>query len=77
MSVHHAAAASQPRRLAYTIREAAEAIALSERTIWQAIQDGRLKATKIGRAVRIPTAELERFVAGDAAAVDRKAVRHG
>ena len=49
-------------RLAYSMREAAEAIGICERSIWQAIKDGRLSASKIGRSVRISAVDLERFL---------------
>ena len=49
-------------RLAYSMREAAEAIGVCERSIWQAIKDGRLRASRIGRSVRISATELERFL---------------
>lgn len=49
-------------RLAYSMREAAQAVGLCERSIWAAIKDGRLKAAKLGRSVRIRAEELERFL---------------
>ena len=49
-------------RLAYSMREAAVSVALCERSIWQAIKDGKLKAAKIGRSVRIHRDELDRFI---------------
>lgn len=50
-------------RLAVTYREAGESIGVCERVVWQLVKDGRLNAIRIGRSVRIPVAELERFVA--------------
>lgn len=49
-------------RLAYSMREAATALGLCERSIWQAIKDGHLKASRIGRSVRIHRDELDRFL---------------
>ncbi|MDA0591222.1 MAG: helix-turn-helix domain-containing protein [Planctomycetota bacterium] len=49
-------------RLAFTMREAAQALGICERSIWQAIRDGRLKAAKLGRSVRIRAEELDRFL---------------
>lgn len=49
-------------RLAFSMREAAVALGICERSVWQAIQDGRLKASKIGRSVRIRADELDRFL---------------
>ena len=49
-------------RIAYTMREAAMALAMCERSIWQAIKDGRLKASKLGSSVRIRSDELDRFL---------------
>jgi excisionase family DNA binding protein len=49
-------------RLAVTIAEAAQMTSLSQFTVREQIKKGRLRATKIGRRVVIPVAELERFV---------------
>jgi excisionase family DNA binding protein len=54
--------ADRVERLAYTMPEAAAAIGVCERTIWQAIKEGYLKASKIGRSVRIHRDELDRFL---------------
>ena len=50
------------KRLAISMREAADACGICERGIWQAIRDGRLKAAKLGRSVRIRVEELDRFL---------------
>ena len=52
----------KPSRLALTMREAAEELRMCERSVWQAIKDGHLKAAKLGRSVRIRREELERFL---------------
>jgi excisionase family DNA binding protein len=49
-------------RLAVTYREAAESLGVCERVVWQLVKDGKLQAVRIGRSVRIPVKELERFV---------------
>ena len=49
--------------LAYTIRECANALRLSERTVHRLIKSGSLTSVRIGRAVRISTHEVERLIA--------------
>lgn len=51
---------------AATVTEVAEALRLHPQTIRQMIRDGRLRAVRSGRAVRIPTTEIARFLAPDA-----------
>jgi len=48
--------------LAYTIRECAEALRISERTVRRAISAGNLQAIRVGRLVRVPAESLRRFV---------------
>lgn len=55
-------------RLAVTYREAGDSLGVCERVVWQLVKDGRLRAVRIGRSVRIPVSELERFVAETASA---------
>lgn len=43
------------RTLAYTIREAAQALGVSERTVRRAIAAGKLRVVRIGRCVRVPS----------------------
>ena len=50
-------------RLAFTMKEAAASLGICERSIWAAISDGRLKASRLGRSVRIRADELDRFLA--------------
>ena len=45
-----------------TVREAAAALRLSEITIRRMIARGELRATRIGRAVRVHSEELEALV---------------
>ena len=51
------------KKLAVSYREAAASLGVCERTIWGLVRDGKLNAVRIGRSVRVPVAELERFVA--------------
>ena len=53
----------QGQRLALTYREAAASLGVCERSIWSLVRDGSLPAVRIGRSVRIPVSELEKFVA--------------
>jgi excisionase family DNA binding protein len=46
-----------------TTREAAERLAVSDRTIANLVSRGRLRPVRIGRAVRFSPAEVERFIA--------------
>lgn len=58
-----AATAPEPvERLAYRVKEAAQMCGFSDRTIWRAIKDGRLRATQVGRTWLIPRSALLRFV---------------
>ena len=41
-------------RLAYSMREHADLMGVSERTVYAWIKSGKLRAIKIGRLVRIP-----------------------
>ena len=49
-------------RLAYSMKEAAAALGICERSVWAAIKDGRLTASRLGRSVRIRAEELDRFL---------------
>ncbi len=42
-------------RLTVTYREAGDSLGVCERVVWQLVKDGRLKAVRIGRSVRIPS----------------------
>ena len=50
-------------RPARTYREAARELAVCERSIWTLVRDGKLRSFRVGRAVRIPATELDRFIA--------------
>ena len=49
-------------RGALTYRQAAKALSVCERSVWQLVRDGKLRSFNVGRAVRIPASELDRFV---------------
>ena len=50
-------------KLLLSVREAAQALAVSERTLWQMTKDGVIVSIKVGtRSVRYPVAELERWI---------------
>jgi excisionase family DNA binding protein len=55
-------------RLTVTYREAGDSLGVCERVVWQLVKDGKLKAVRIGRSVRIPVSELKRFVTETASA---------
>ncbi len=43
-----------------SVREAAQALVVSERTLWQMTKDGGIASIKVGtRSARYPVAELE------------------
>ena len=66
--IAQASSGESKTRLAVTYREAGDSLGVCERVVWQLVKDGRLKAVRIGRSVRIPVSELERFVAETASA---------
>ncbi len=55
-------------RLLLTMREAAEALGLCERSVWQLIDRGDIRVIRLpgrgraARAIRVPFAELERWI---------------
>ncbi len=51
------------QRLLLTVAEAAVVLAIGRTTLYELIATGQLATVHIGRAVRIPRAELEAFVA--------------
>lgn len=44
------------------VPEAAEMLALSQKTIWQWIGERRIEVVRLGRAVRVPLSEIERLI---------------
>ena len=49
--------------LAYSRRDAATALGICERTLFDLVKAGRIREIKIGRSVRIPRSEIIRFLA--------------
>lgn len=46
-----------------TYRECAESLGVCQRTVWGLVRSGTLRSMRIGRSVRIPIAELDRYIA--------------
>lgn len=53
--------APAPKKLLVDLREAAQMLSLSERTVWGMVKDGSLRSVRFRRALRIPMAEVERL----------------
>jgi excisionase family DNA binding protein len=51
------------RRVLLTVREAATALAISERTLWELTHRGGLPCVRIGRSVRYVQADLDAWIA--------------
>jgi len=51
-------------KLAYGIEAAADALDVSQRTIWNLISDGKLSTFRIGRRTLIPAADLQALATG-------------
>jgi excisionase family DNA binding protein len=49
-------------RLLLNVREAAKALAISERSLWTLTNTGVLSSVRIGRAVRYAIADLESYI---------------
>ena len=54
---------SQTLRLLLTAKEAAAALAISERWLWGLTKDGRIKALRVNRSVRYRVEDLREFIA--------------
>jgi excisionase family DNA binding protein len=52
----------EQKPLMVTYRQAAELLGVCERSVWKLVDENELKAVRIGRSVRIPVVELERFI---------------
>jgi excisionase family DNA binding protein len=52
-----------PTALAYSVDEAARVLAISRRTVYELIAEGRLRSTKLYARRLVTRAELERFLA--------------
>ena len=55
--------ASTVDKMLLTDKEAAYRLGVSQSTIWNLIRAGDLRPVRIGRLVRFPVGELERFIA--------------
>lgn len=53
----------KPTKLLYTATEAAEALAISPRTLWSWTNNGVIRSVRIGAAVRYTLDELREFIA--------------
>lgn len=53
-------------RMAYSMRETADMIGMSLRTLVRRVDDGTIRAVKVGKRVLIPAAEVERLLSGEA-----------
>lgn len=53
---------SQPKRLAYKLKEAAQLIGVSESSLRRVINSGQLRSLHMFRHILIPATELERFI---------------
>lgn len=60
-------AAPTTPRLLLTAKQAAEALAISPRKLWELTNCGTIKAVRIGKAVRYATSTLQEFIAGQLA----------
>jgi excisionase family DNA binding protein len=49
-------------RLLYTAREAAQTLAVSERTLWSLTQSGEIRYVRIGRSVRYDAEDIQAFI---------------
>ena len=61
--------------LAYSVKDAAAALSVSRNLIDRAINHNLIRCTRIGRAVRIPAAEVERVAIEGLPAVPRNYIR--
>jgi excisionase family DNA binding protein len=52
-------------RLAYSMRELADQLGVSEKTIYNRIQDGQIRSFKLGNLTRISLVEVARLLGGD------------
>ena len=62
----------KPKRSTVAKPERAKSLGVCERAVWQLVKDGKLRAVRIGRSVRIPVQELNQFVADRSQSVDAK-----
>lgn len=46
----------------YTYQQAGQILGVSDRTVWSLVREGRLKAVRFGRTVRISAEAIEHFI---------------
>lgn len=46
----------------YTYRQAGQILGVSDRTVWTLVKDGKLKAVRFGRTVRISDRAIQAFI---------------
>jgi len=56
---------SQPKRMAFKIKEAAQLLGVSEISIRRAIEKGQLRVSRAFRHLLIPASELEKLIEGN------------
>lgn len=62
MSQVKAVADPSPSRRLWTIKETAGVLRVSTRTVWRLVSSGDLKATRLGRCVRVVAASVDEFI---------------
>jgi excisionase family DNA binding protein len=49
-------------KLAFSVNESAEILSIGARTVWRMVEEGTIRAIRLGRRVVIPKSELERLL---------------
>lgn len=52
-----------PGRLLLKVEEAADRLGIGRSTVYELVASGELRSVKVGRAIRIPVIELQRWIA--------------
>jgi excisionase family DNA binding protein len=55
-----------------TIREVADTLAVALKTVYQLVWQGKIRAVRVGRSVRIPSEALQEYLDGNAIAPPRR-----
>jgi excisionase family DNA binding protein len=53
------------QKLGYSVRDAAKAMSVSQRTVWRWIDAGKVETTKVGKRVIIHAASLQGLLKND------------
>jgi excisionase family DNA binding protein len=64
------AAAPFGKKLLLTVREAAQALSICERSLWTLTNEGLLRPVRIGRSVRYAVTDLQAYIDRCRAAAD-------